>query len=134
MSLRPYCILLHAELLYTHTLRVSGLVVLPMIPHCCDQISRRSPQWSCLTRYLFTSREFKPYILWHDLHPTHIVYFQSSIARCKAQSSSLTAMMWVLVIKIGPIKHMTHSFAVLELFEILINIFLRSSILVITLS
>jgi len=83
---------------------------------------------------VFTSREFKPYILWHDLHPTHIMHFQSSIARCKAQCPFLTTMMWVLVVKIGPIKHMTHSFAVLELFEILINIFLRSSILVITLS
>jgi len=32
MSLRPYRILLHAEELYTHTLRVSDLVVTPMIP------------------------------------------------------------------------------------------------------
>jgi len=43
-------------------------------------------------------------------------------------------MMWVLMVKIGLIKHMTYSLAVLELSEILINIFSRSFMLVITLS
>jgi len=38
------------------------------------------------------------------------------------------------MVKIGLIKHMTHSFAVLELSEILVNIVSRSYVLVITLS
>jgi len=43
-------------------------------------------------------------------------------------------MMWVLMVKIGPLKHMAHSFAVLELSAILINIFSSFFMLVVTLS
>jgi len=139
MSLRPYCILLHAEV------RVSGLVVEPIIPPLLwtnltevtsmvmsAQMQSSWPRLWCILWVI--SRELNPYILWLDLHVTQIVHFLFYCYRCKAQSPSLSAMMWVLMVKICLIRHMTHSFAVLELSEILVNIFSRSSMLVITLS